>query len=125
MRSSVLMAMHESTDEDRVLLPCELPGFHGITLPSHVLEKLELREVMSLTGNSMHVVQIGSFIQYALATRSYNIEHTPRRASASCGTSTSAAKSSAGTSMGHAPGDVMGAATALSRRCSSSVSMLD
>ena len=76
LRSSKLVAMFHSRDQDRLLLPSELPCIHGITLPAHVLAKLEPREVMSLTGNSMHVTQIGAFIQYALATRSYLQEPT-------------------------------------------------
>ena len=63
--------MFDSSGQDRLLSPSELPAIHGITLPAHVLAKLDLKDVISLTGNSMHVAQIGIFIQYAFATRSY------------------------------------------------------
>ena len=71
MRSSTLVAMFESEDDDCLLLPSELPGIHGIRIPAHVLQSLEPKEVRSLIGNSMHVVQIGTFVGYALSTRSY------------------------------------------------------
>ena len=104
LRSSTLVAMFESEDDDRLLLPSELPGIHGISLPHHVLAKLEPKEVRSLTGNSMHVVQIGTFIQYALATREYYHEHvsggycTSWVADTSSGTAPSGAVTSSGTS---------------------------
>ena len=71
LRSSKLMAIFGSEDEDRMLLPSEMPGIHGIRLPPSVLSKLPAHAVRSLVGNSMHVVQVGCFVQYALATRSY------------------------------------------------------
>ena len=43
----------------------------GIRLPPEELSSLDPREVRSLVGNSMHVAQVGCFVQYALATRSY------------------------------------------------------
>jgi len=116
MRSSKLVAIFESEDDDRLILPSELPSIHGISLPSHVLAELEPKKVASLVGNSMHLVQIGTFIQYALATRSY---HLGRCASASSGTSTSAANAS-----GSAP-DCVSAAAVCVRRGSSSASMMD
>ena len=87
MRSSMLVALFESDDDDRLILPREMPGIHGISLPDGVLSKLQPREVRSLVGNSMHVVQVGGFIQYALATRSYR--RGPEQCFAFCGTSTS------------------------------------
>ena len=71
MRSSTLVALFESEDDDRLILPREMPGIHGISLPTGVLSRLEPKAVRSFVGNSMHVVQVGAFIQYALATRSY------------------------------------------------------
>ena len=75
MRSSTLVALFESEDEDRILLPSEMPGVHGLQIPPRVLAELHPKEVGSLVGNSMHVAQIGLFIQYALATRSYLHAH--------------------------------------------------
>ena len=92
MRSSKLVAIFGSEDEDRMLLPSELPGIHGIHIPAHVLRELDPRAVRSLIGNSMHVAQIGCFIQYAFATRSYSVECAPP------GASTCDAKSGASTS---------------------------
>jgi hypothetical protein len=73
LRSSKLVAVFESPEHDRLLLPSEMPGIHGMRLPSEVVASLAPREVRSLIGNSMHVAQIGCFIQYALATRSYKL----------------------------------------------------
>jgi hypothetical protein len=71
LRSSTLIAIFESPEQDRLLLPSELPGIHGIRLPPEALSSLAPREVRSLVGNSMHVAQVGCFVQYALATWSY------------------------------------------------------
>ena len=71
MRTSTLVAMFESEDDDRLLLPSELPGIHGIRIPADVLQSLQPKDVRSLVGNSMHVAQIGTFVGYALSTRSY------------------------------------------------------
>ncbi len=69
LRSSCLVVMSESGREfDRLLLPAELPAIHGLQLPP--LPHLPMRAVRSLVGNSMHVAQVGCFLQYALATRS-------------------------------------------------------
>ena len=74
LRSSKLVAVFESPEHDRLLLPSEMPGIHGIRLPAEVAANLAPREVRSLVGNSMHVAQIGCFVQYALATRSYVVD---------------------------------------------------
>lgn len=73
LRSSKLAAIFESEAEDRMFLPSELPAMHGIHLPPCVLSRLPARAVRSLLGNSMHVAQVGCFVQYALATRSYEV----------------------------------------------------
>ena len=52
-------------------LPSELPAMHGLHLPANALSALLAAAVRSLVGNSMHVAQVGCFVQYALATRSY------------------------------------------------------
>ena len=78
LRSSTLVAMFDSKDQDRLILPTELPSIHGIILPANLMSQLAPRELMSLTGNSMHVAQIGTFIQYAFATRTYKLKHISR-----------------------------------------------
>ena len=71
LRSSTLVAIFDSPERDRVLLPSEMPGMHGMRLPAGVAAKLTPRDVRSRVGNSMHAAQIGCFIQFALATRTY------------------------------------------------------
>ena len=73
LRSSQLLAMHRCAAADRMLLPSELPAMHGLHLPARVLCALPASAVRSLVGNSMHVAQVGCFVQYALATRSYRV----------------------------------------------------
>ena len=87
MRSSALVALFESEDDDRLILPREMPGIHGISLPTGVLSRLEPKEVRSFVGNSMHVVQVGACIHFAFATWSYR--WGPNQGSARSGTSTS------------------------------------
>ena len=79
MKSSCLVAMFDSVESDRLLLPSELPAVHGLHLPPDVLGDLPPRAVRNLVGNSMHVVQVGSFVQYALATRSFCVTWGPQR----------------------------------------------
>merc|ERR1712026_373766 len=74
LRSSMLVAFCGSPEQDRALLPSEMLGIHGIRLPTEVMATLAPRQVRSLVGNSMHVAQIGCFVQYALATRSYVLD---------------------------------------------------
>ena len=72
LKSSCLVAVFgRGSDADRLLLPSELPAIHGLELPSSVVSRLPARAVRSLIGNSMHVAQVGSFLLYALATRSF------------------------------------------------------
>lgn len=72
LKSSCLVAVFgRGSDADRLLLPSELPAIHGLELPSSVVSRLPARAVRSLLGNSMHVAQVGSFLLYALATRSF------------------------------------------------------
>jgi hypothetical protein len=73
LRSSQLLAIHRCAAADRMLLPSELPAMHGLHLPGSVLSALPAAAVRSLVGNSMHVAQVGCFVQYALATRSYRV----------------------------------------------------
>ena len=69
MKSSCLVAMFDSEESDRLLLPSESPAVHGLHLLLDVLRDLPPTDVRYLVRNSMHVVQVGSFVQYALATR--------------------------------------------------------
>ncbi len=69
LRSSRLVIVTRSGD-DRLLLPEELLALHGLVLPAHVLARMPSAEVRSVVGNSMHVAQVGCFLQFALATRS-------------------------------------------------------
>jgi hypothetical protein len=71
LRSSKLVAIFQSSKDDRVIMRSELPAMHGIILPQKVVAGLSRQEMGSLIGNSMHVAQIGCFVQYALATREY------------------------------------------------------
>ena len=68
MRSSTLVAIFSCQASDRLVLPTELPAIHGLQLPG-VAARLPSRKVRSLVGNSMHVVQVGCFLQFALAMR--------------------------------------------------------
>ena len=68
MRSSTLVAIFSCKASDRLVLPTELPAIHGLQLPG-VAARLPSRKVRSLVGNSMHVVQVGCFLQFALAMR--------------------------------------------------------
>ena len=71
LRSSKLMVFFQEEEQDRLLLPAEMPAVHGLHLPKCVMDRVPARGVRSLVGNSMHVAQVGCFVQYALATRSY------------------------------------------------------
>lgn len=71
LRSSKLMVFFQEEEQDRLLLPAEMPAMHGLHLPKCVMDRVPARGVRSLVGNSMHVAQVGCFVQYALATRSY------------------------------------------------------
>ena len=67
--SSVLVVLCRPPAEDRLLLPTELPALHGLEIPFGVLSRLPAADVRSLVGNSMHMVQVGGFLQFALGTR--------------------------------------------------------
>ena len=71
LRSSKLMVVFQEEEQDRLLLPAEMPAMHGLHLPKCVMDRLPARVVRSLVGNSMHVAQVGCVVQHALATRSY------------------------------------------------------
>ena len=72
LKTSVLVVLSADEANDSMLVPEELLSIHGIDLPSSVLRRLKLRRVRQLLGNSMHVVQVGTFIQCALATRTWS-----------------------------------------------------
>jgi len=69
LRSSVLIVLRRPPAEDRLLLPTELPALHGLEIPSGLLSRLPAADVRSLVGNSVHIVQVGVFVQFALGTR--------------------------------------------------------
>ena len=72
MKSSILVILSADEAHDRMFVPEELLSIHCIDLPSAVLRRLTLREVRQLLGISMHVVQVGTFIQCALAARTWS-----------------------------------------------------
>ena len=72
MKSSILVILSADEAHDRMFVPEELLSIHSIDLPSAVLRRLTLRQVRQLLGNSMHVVQVGTFIQCALAARTWS-----------------------------------------------------
>jgi site-specific DNA-cytosine methylase len=69
LRSSILVALRAPPEEDRLLLPSELPALHGLKLSPDLVSRLPAADVRSLVGNSMHMVQVGLFVQFALSTR--------------------------------------------------------
>ena len=69
LRSSVLVVLCRQPAEDRFLFPTELPALHGLEISSDRLCGLPAADVRSLVGNSMHIVQVGVFVQFALGTR--------------------------------------------------------
>jgi hypothetical protein len=69
MRSSTLVAVFPSAASDRLVLPTELVAMHGLELPAQLMSRLPDRRLVSLVGNSMHVAQVGCFLQFALAMR--------------------------------------------------------
>lgn len=69
LKSSCLVAMYDSAESDRLVLPSELPAVHGLHIPPIVAADLPPRAVRALVGNSMHVAQVGCFVQFALAGR--------------------------------------------------------
>jgi hypothetical protein len=69
MRSSTLVAIFPSAASDRLVLPRELVAMHGLELPAQVVSRLSASRVRSLVGNSMHVAQVGCFLQFAFAMR--------------------------------------------------------
>jgi hypothetical protein len=69
LRSSILVALCTPPAEDRLLLPTELPALHGLEFPPGLASRLPAADVRSLVGNSMHMVQVGVFVQFALGTR--------------------------------------------------------
>ena len=65
----VFLPREGSSADARLVLPSELPAIHGISFPSHVLAKITPAQMRSLIGNSMHVSQVGTFLQFAFASR--------------------------------------------------------
>ena len=72
LKSSVLVILSADEANDCMFVPRELLSIHGIVLADSVLRRLTVRQVKQLVGNSMHVVQIGTFIQCAFAARTWS-----------------------------------------------------
>ena len=72
LKSSLLVVLAAEEANDCMFVPRELLSLHGIVLPASVLRRLNFRQVKQLVGNSMHVVQIGTFIQCAFAARTWS-----------------------------------------------------
>ena len=72
MKFSVLLLLFADEGHDCMLAPSELVSVHGLHIPNSVLRRLSLRQVHSLAGSYMHVAQIGTFVQFALATRKWS-----------------------------------------------------
>ena len=56
----------------RLVLPDELLLAHGLVLPERLKSQLSDRQKMLVVGNSMHVAQVGTFLQYVFATRAWS-----------------------------------------------------
>ena len=72
LKSSTLVVLSADEAHDCMFAPEELLSIHGIVLPDSVLRRLSDRQVKQLVGNSMHVVQVGTFIQCAFAARMWS-----------------------------------------------------
>ena len=72
MKSSTLVVLSADEAHDCMFVPKELLSIHGIVLPDSVLRRLSGKQVRQLVGNSMHVVQIGTFTQCAFAARKWS-----------------------------------------------------
>ena len=72
MKSSILALLCGDAAEDCLLTPSEMTAIHGLDIPEAVFRRLTLRQAGALVGNSMHVAQIGAFVQGMLATRTWS-----------------------------------------------------
>ena len=72
MKSTVLVVLFADAAQDCLLTPGELASIHGLDISPSVLRRLRVGQVRALVGNSMHVAQIGAFVQFALATRTWS-----------------------------------------------------
>ena len=72
LKSSVLVLLCKDATEDCLFTPSEMTAIHGLDIPEPVLRRLTLRQAHTLVGNSMHVAQIGTFVQCMLATRTWS-----------------------------------------------------
>jgi hypothetical protein len=57
----------------RMATPEELLAMHGLELSRESSQNLSPHQVQLLVGNSMHVAQVGRFLQHCLASRSFNL----------------------------------------------------
>ena len=57
-----------SSEAVRLILPSELPAIHGISFPQDLGAQIKPVQMRSLIGNSMHVAQVGCFLQFAFAS---------------------------------------------------------
>ena len=72
MKSTVLVVLFADAAEDFLFTPSELASIHGLDISPAVLRRLSVSQVRGLVGNSMHVAQIGAFVQFALASRTWS-----------------------------------------------------
>ena len=72
MKSTVLVVLFADAAQDVFLIPSELASIHGLDISPAVLRRLTVSQVRGLVGNSMHVAQIGAFVQFAFAARTWS-----------------------------------------------------
>ena len=72
LKSTVLVVLFADPAQDCLLTPGELASIHGLDISPAVLRRLTVSQVRGLVGNSMHVAQIGAFVQFALAARTWS-----------------------------------------------------
>ena len=71
-RSSRLVYVPPLGRQPRLVLPQEMLAMHGIMLPATVEPRLKQSgtQMQQLIGNTMHVGQVGTFLQFAMSSRS-------------------------------------------------------
>ena len=72
MKSTNLIVLFKDAAQDFLFTPSELAAIHGLDISPAVLRRLTVSQVRGLVGNSMHVAQIGAFVQFAFAARTWS-----------------------------------------------------
>ena len=72
MKSTNLVVLFKDAAQDFLFTPSELAAIHGLDISPAVLRRLTVSQVRGLVGNSMHVAQIGAFVQFAFAARTWS-----------------------------------------------------